>query len=422
MVAMSKYSLVNDRSLGKAAMHLKLPSPNILTHHLHPYESIPMLPPSQPKTNNNQQQQQLPQDRLGILPDVLFKNRSLNSSRRTENKRRIELLWSYLADWVVVILMAVIFGLLDRLHGHHREFDLNDPTIQFSHAVHERIPVPFLGVLAVVIPAVLIIICSQLLLRSSWDTHIGLLGLALSLSLSLVVTTTVKITVGRPRPDMLSRCQPSPTATNAGFPSYGLSNSSVCTAPVDSREFQDGFRSFPSGHSSTAWAGLGFLSLYLAGKLHLFDRRGHSLKVWISIAPLLGAALIAISRTMDNRHHWQDVLIGSALGALTAWFGYRFYYPDLSSQNSHRPYSPRIPSLNAFTGSEEEDENQSEHSHSSFSGDVENQLIQAHHPKPISLRSPQHHPPKPEATDDISLVSRYSTPTEPRDQQPPKLE
>lgn len=199
--------------------------------------------------------------------------------------------------------MGIIFGLLDRIHGHHREFDINDSTIQFSHALHERVPMPLLVVLSVVIPAVLIILSSQLLLRSSWDTHIGLLGLALSLSLSLVVTTTVKVTVGRPRPDMLARCQPSPLATNPGSPSYGLSNSSICTAPFDSRNFQDGFRSFPSGHSSTAWADLAFISLYLAGKLHLYDRRGHSLKVWISIVPLLGATLIAISRTMDNRHH-----------------------------------------------------------------------------------------------------------------------
>ncbi|WAR60105.1 hypothetical protein PtB15_9B42 [Puccinia triticina] len=418
MATMAEYG---DRVLGRRAMHIAALRPPHAQHH--PYESIPMLPSPQPKRQRQgpQPHQQHPQDRLGILPDVLFQNRTLNSARQTEKKRRVELLWSYLADWVVVILMAIIFGLLDRLHGHHREFDLNDPTIQFSHAVHERIPVPLLGVLAVVIPAVLIILCSQLLLRSSWDTHIGLLGLALSLALSLVVTTTVKVTVGRPRPDMLARCQPAPTASNAGFPHYGLSNSSICTAPVDSREFQDGFRSFPSGHSSTAWAGLGFLSLYLAGKLHLFDRRGHSLKVWISIAPLLGATLIGISRTMDNRHHWHDVLVGSALGALTAWFGYRFYYPAISSQDSHRPFSPRIPSLAAFSGPDDED-NRSDHSSSSFSGDVENQLIQARI-NPISLPPTSvHQTPKPERDDVISLVSHYSTPTEARGQQPPKLE
>ncbi|POV98254.1 hypothetical protein PSHT_14116 [Puccinia striiformis] len=413
---MTTKSNSGSRSLGKTAMHI-----NYLLNRQspHPYESIPMAMglPNQPNIHtkhSNDEKHPLdskrPQDRLGILPDVLFKNRANNLSRRTQTERKVELLWSYLADWVVVISMAFIFGFLDRVHGHHREFDLNDPTIQFSHALHERVPVPLLGILSILIPALLIILTSQALLRSSWDTHIGLLGLALSLSLTLAVTTSVKITVGRPRPDMLSRCQPGVNAVNAGAPSYGLSNSSICTAPIDSRDFQDGFRSFPSGHSSVAFAGLGFLSLYLAGKLHLLDRRGHSLKVWISIAPLLGAALIAISRTMDNRHHWQDVLVGSALGSLTAWFGYRFYYPSLSSSDCHRPYSPRIPSLNSISVSYHGEESNSDHSRSSSSCDIENQLIQAG-VNPISLPSsihPHHTSPKPEGDDDISMVSRYS--------------
>ena len=31
--------------------------------------------------------------------------------------------------------------------------------------------------------------------------------------------------------------------------------------------------------SPVSFAGLGFLSLYVAGKLHLFDRRGHAVRV-----------------------------------------------------------------------------------------------------------------------------------------------
>lgn len=56
-------------------------------------------------------------------------------------------------------------------------------------------------------------------------------------------------------------------------------------------------RSCPSGHSSSSFSGLGYLSFYLAGKLHLFDRRHYSGPLWIAMTPLLGAALIAVSRT-----------------------------------------------------------------------------------------------------------------------------
>lgn len=104
----------------------------------------------------------------------------------------------------------------------------------------------------------------------------------------------------------------------------------------------DGFRSFPSGHSSLSFAGLGFLAFYLAGKLHLFDHRGRAGKAWLSVTPFAGAALVAISRTMDYRHHWHDVLAGSILGTTMAYFSYRQYYPNLASELSHRPYSPRF--------------------------------------------------------------------------------
>ena len=62
----------------------------------------------------------------------------------------------------------------------------------------------------------------------------------------------------------------------------------------------------------------------------------------MSLVPLAGAALVAISRTMDYRHHWQDVLTGSILGIVVAYFSYRQYYPPLTSPISHQPYPQRL--------------------------------------------------------------------------------
>ncbi|KAJ7172619.1 phosphatidic acid phosphatase type 2/haloperoxidase [Mycena filopes] len=241
---------------------------------------------------------------------------------------RRKLLMSYAPDWIITIALAAVFFSLDKVHGFRRQFSVEDISIRFPFAVHERIPDFALYIIAVVSPVILQGLINLLTIRSWWDLHNGLLGLVLGLTITGSITQFTKLTVGRPRPgpllgikDLLDRCQP---VSGSVDPIYGLSNSSICTTSNDSAIMLDGFRSFPSGHSSLSFAGLGFLGFYLAGKLHLFDNRGYVAKAWISLVPFAGAALVAISRTMDNRHHWQD------------------YYPPLTSEVSHRPYAPRI--------------------------------------------------------------------------------
>ena len=63
-----------------------------------------------------------------------------------------------------------------------------------------------------------------------------------------------------------------------------------------------------------SFAGLGFLSLYLSGKIKAFDRTGHVAKLCIVFFPLLVASLVGISRVDDYWHHWQDVFAGGLLG------------------------------------------------------------------------------------------------------------
>lgn len=50
---------------------------------------------------------------------------------------------------------------------------------------------------------------------------------------------------------------------------------------------------------------------------------------------------MAISRTMDNRHHWHDVLAGSILGLLIALICYRQLFHPLASARCHEALPPR---------------------------------------------------------------------------------
>uniref|UniRef100_A0A0K3CBR4 Phosphatidic acid phosphatase type 2/haloperoxidase domain-containing protein n=1 Tax=Rhodotorula toruloides TaxID=5286 RepID=A0A0K3CBR4_RHOTO len=274
-----------------------------------------------------------------------------------DKSRRLKLLASYLPGPLTIILVAII-GYFTDYAGYKREFSLTDTSIQHTFATKERISFGECIVYAGVIPAVVIILVSLIWRRSFWDMHNGLLGLLLSVSLTTVFTQVVKVTVGRPRPDLIDRCQPVSGASNHAV--YGLATVALCTVQTG-HIIDDGFKSFPSGHSSFAWAGLGYFALYLAGKMHLFDQRGSSasalgrtagadltfasIKSWIAITPPIGATLIAVSRTMDYRHHATDVIAGGILGALIAIMTYHLYYPSLFSPQCHLPFSPRIPAI-----------------------------------------------------------------------------
>lgn len=190
------------------------------------------------------------------------------------------------------------------------------------------------------LPAIVIIIycvCVPSSASKSHKVHVALLGLTTSLLLTSFITDVIKNTVGRPRPDLLARCQAKP-----GTPRHELVDWTVCTQ-TDNHTLHDGFRSFPSGHSSFSWGGLGYLSLFLAGQLGAFRRgKGMGRIVFVGL-PIVGAALITISRTEDYRHDVYDVSMGTLIGACCAWFCYRRYFRCLQGRKCEIPYEREEP-------------------------------------------------------------------------------
>ena len=80
---------------------------------------------------------------------------------------------------------------------------------------------------------------------------------------------------------------------------------------------------------------------FLAGQMHVFRPRTDLTRVLLALAPLVGAALIAISRCEDYRHDVYDVTTGSIVGMTLAYFSYRRYYPKLESPLCDTPFPSR---------------------------------------------------------------------------------
>ena len=258
---------------------------------------------------------------------------------KTKKTKKQKYQHSYVPDYLGFASLLTAYLLIQFLvEPFHRLFYTNDLRIAFPHAEVERVPVWLNFVYALFVPLAVLLLWTAFASDRARSPvtfhkhHSALLGLAVSLILASFLTDVVKNTVGRPRPDLIARCKPRP-----GTPADVLVSLDVCTE-TRHHTLHDGWRSFPSGHSSFSFAGLGYLSLFLAGQLRVFRDRRRLWRALLCLAPLVAAALVAISRCQDYRHDVYDVCVGSALGLAVAWFAYRRYWPRLASPVCDLPY------------------------------------------------------------------------------------
>ncbi|KAL8549535.1 hypothetical protein ACS0TY_008390 [Phlomoides rotata] len=233
-------------------------------------------------------------------------------------------------DWLILILLVVIEIMLNIIHPFYR-FVGEGMMSDLKYPMKENtVPVWAVPLYAVLLP-IAIFGLYYLRRRDIYDLHHSILGLLFAVLITGVLTDAIKDAVGRPRPDFFWRCFPD------GQDFYDQLGNVICHG--DEKDIKEGHKSFPSGHTSWSFAGLGFLALYLSGKIKCFDRRGHVAKLCILFTPLLAACLVAISRVDDYWHHWQDVFAGGVLGLVVATFCYLQFFPPPYHSEGWGPYA-----------------------------------------------------------------------------------
>ncbi|KAF8892237.1 lipid phosphate phosphatase 1 [Infundibulicybe gibba] len=243
---------------------------------------------------------------------------------------------SYVADWICVAAVWLFSWAANNTVIFERDFSPHDPLISHPHRANQ-VSSLLNGNVALWIP-IIVVTLSGLLRKSLLEIHHGIISVTAGRGLARLVTVFLKNRVGRLRPDFLARCKWD-EALNA------------CTGKIHS--ILEGRQSFPSGHSSTAFSGMTFLSLWLAGRTAAWCfsqptptcdvTHSRMLRFLLTLIPLFWATFVAVTRIEDYRHHTEDVVVGSIIGILSATICYLIFWPNpFSSVNFARHHQPRI--------------------------------------------------------------------------------
>nr|XP_018686207.1 PREDICTED: lipid phosphate phosphatase 2-like isoform X3 [Musa acuminata subsp. malaccensis] len=253
--------------------------------------------------------------------------RDVQLGSHTVQSHGIKVARTHKFDWLILIFLVVLVMVLKIVHPFYRFVGkdmMNDLRYPFKTST---IPSWALPIIAIVLPAS-IFIAVYFRRREVYDLHHSILGLLFAVLTTAIITNAIKVTVGRPRPDFFWRCFPD------GKELFDIVTGNVICHGEENL-INDGHKSFPSGHTSC----LGYLALYLSGKIKAFDRNGHVAKLCIVFLPLLVASLVGISRVDDYRHHWDDVFAGGILGVTVATFCYLQFFPAPYHMDGWGPYA-----------------------------------------------------------------------------------
>ncbi|CAL3969798.1 hypothetical protein PZA11_007626 [Diplocarpon coronariae] len=226
---------------------------------------------------------------------------------------------------------------------------------QFAYPLrNEIVPIWAAALLASLVP-IFIFLVMQIRIRSFWDVNNATIGLLYSLITAAVFQVFLKWLIGGLRPHFLTVCKPNVPitgeATGNGLRQI-MYDRTICTG--DESEIDDSLESFPSGHSTAAFAGFVFLYLYLNAKLKVWSNYHPAMWKLIAIyAPILGATLIAGALTIDEYHNWYDCLAGAIIGTIMAFSAYRMVYASIWDwRTNHIPLNRAVPFPGASAGAE----------------------------------------------------------------------
>lgn len=187
---------------------------------------------------------------------------------------------------------------------------------------------------------VIVIICSEIILGISCKKNLRMperlkifaLNLAnmylwlyrffFGLCVQSIIKNIGKCIVGKLRPHFFDLCKP--RLTDGTACTNEINNNKYITDYVCDGEYTDEYtereiisvyKAFPSGHASLISFGMFFLIFFIQNRW-----KPNALSRFVQVCCFAMAWFVSLSRVMDYKHHWSDVLAGSLLGSIVAYF------------------------------------------------------------------------------------------------------
>jgi len=282
-------------------------------------------------------------------------------------------------DFFLIVVPALVLLILVILNPtFERGFYCDDESLHYPY--HEdTVSIAVAGVIAGLLPAILIVVVEVLRKRKKMNTiagrrrffhnlyaHLG--PFIAGLVFQQLTAEIGKHIIGRLRPHFLQLCKP--TFLVEGLEAEGMKTcleldkpwnhyivvdrdnetAFQCTNPLHLNEdgtwdktLQDSVKSFPSAHSSISFYGMLFLAGYFQKRAN-FYKYASVLTIFFQMTFIVVAFSIALSRISDYKHHWSDVLSGAILGLIGAilihWFAEFCMDPEAAIQKKARDPSP----------------------------------------------------------------------------------
>jgi len=167
------------------------------------------------------------------------------------------------------------------------------------------------------------------------DPILGILAFIEAMVMTIALTEFMKNFVGRKRPNFFAMCnyrgyrnalQSGNFASYNNLTTYGAIGNMQYCLETDPAILADSQYSFPSGHSSSSFCALVFCGLVGMNTLWHWSRRHNMIKGILVCIFIWSSAIIAGTRPRDYWHNFDDILAGTAIGAVMAIFVFYLNY------------------------------------------------------------------------------------------------